>query len=191
MMMMARGGAYLVSQGRPVYGIPRSFRYLGGSEVWWIPVVVAAVIAGVLAAVLTFTRYGRHLLATGGNITAARLSGVRVDGVRLGAYAVCGLLAGFAGLMLASRTSSGDPNAGMQMELDVIAACVIGGASLMGGEGSVLGAVAGALIMEVLRNVCNLVDLDVYWQPVLIGALIIALVSYDTWRRRRAGLLKE
>jgi len=101
------------------------------------------------------------------------------------------LLTGFAGVMLASRTSIAAPMAAEGLELDAIAACVIGGTSLMGGEGSTIGALAGALIMNVLVNFCNLKNIDVYWQKVLVGALIIALVYYDNFRKRRAGLLKE
>jgi ribose/xylose/arabinose/galactoside ABC-type transport system permease subunit len=106
-------------------------------------------------------------------------------------YALCGLLTGFAGVMLASRASIASPNAGEGLELDAIAACVIGGASLMGGEGSAIGSLAGALIMNVLVNFCNLKDINVYWQSVLVGSLIVLLVYYDNSRKRRAGLLKE
>jgi len=100
-------------------------------------------------------------------------------------------MAGLGGMMLAAKTSIGSPTAAEMYELDTIAACVIGGASLMGGEGNVIASVAGALIMFVLRNFCNLEDLDPYWQQVLIGVLIVVLVFYDTTRKRKAGLLKS
>jgi len=100
-------------------------------------------------------------------------------------------MAGVAGIILTARTSIADPSAAETYELDAIAACVIGGASLMGGEGGILGVLAGGLIMNVLVNFCNLNDISVYWQPVLIGSLIVGLVYYDNLRKRRAGLLKE
>ncbi len=190
-MMAARGAAFLLSDGMPIYGLPSSFAYLGGTRGWWIPVSITLTIGLFFAAVLTFTRFGRAIFATGGNPVGARLSGIAIDRVRIIAFAVAGLLTGFAGMVLTSRTGIGDPSAAQGMELDAIAACVIGGASLMGGEGGVLGSLAGALIMNVLVNFFNLKDYDVYWQNVLIGSLIIALVVYDSWRKRRAGLLNE
>ncbi|NIA16130.1 MAG: ribose ABC transporter permease [Nitrospiraceae bacterium] len=191
MMMVARGLALLLSNAVSISGLPESFKHLGGSRGWYIPVAITVLIALVFAVALAFTRFGRAIYATGGNRSAARLSGVPVDRVRLYAYSLCGLLAGFAGVMLASRTAVAQPTAAEGYELDAIAACVIGGASLMGGEGGCIGALAGALIMKVLVNFCNLVGFDVFWQKILVGALIILLVFYDNVRKRRAGLLRE
>ncbi len=191
MMMVARGVTLLLCGAVSVSGLHDSFGYLGGAKGWYFPVMITAAVAVVFAVMLAMTRLGRALYATGGKLTAARLSGIPVDRVRLYAYALCGLLTGFAGVMLASRTSIAAPMAAEGLELDAIAACVIGGTSLMGGEGSTIGALAGALIMNVLVNFCNLKNIDVYWQKVLVGALIIALVYYDNFRKRRAGLLKE
>ena len=191
MMMVARGLALLLSDAVSVSGLPDSFKYLGGSRDWRIPVAMTVAISLIFAIALAFSRFGRAIYATGGNRSAARLSGVPVDRVRLYAYSLCGLLAGFAGVVLASRTAVAQPTGAEGYELDAIAACVIGGASLMGGEGGCIGALAGALIMNVLINFCNLVDFDVYWQKILVGALIILLVFYDNMRKRRAGLLRE
>lgn len=200
MMMAARGAALLASGAVPIplSGLDRSFRYLGGSfqfadgsSGWWVPVLITVSLATAFTIVMTFTRYGRALFATGGNATGARLSGISTDNVRITAFALAGLLTGFAGMMLSSRTAIADPSAGEGMELDAIAACVIGGASLMGGEGGVLGSLAGALIMNILVNFFNLRDYNVHWQNVLIGGLIIILVAYDTYRKRRAGLIKD
>ena len=191
MMMVARGATLILSGGRQVSGLSDAFAYLGGAKGWWIPVCITLTIAVVASIVLSMTRFGRALYAIGGNLTAARLSGVPVELIRGAAYALCGLLTGFAGVMLASRTSIASPNAGEGLELDAIAACVIGGASLMGGEGSAISSLAGALIMNVLVNFCNLKDINVYWQSVLVGSLIVILVYYDNSRKRRAGLLKE
>lgn len=190
MMMVARGGTLLLTEGRPIFGLPESFRYLGGTRGWWIPVAIMAAIMVAFAITLSFTPFGRRLYATGGNAQGARLSGIPIDRVRIAAFALSGLLTGFAGCILTARTSVAEPTAAEGMELDAIAACVIGGASLMGGEGGVVGAVAGALIMEVLVNFCNLTDFNVYWQYVLVGSLIILLVWYDSWRKRRAGMTR-
>jgi len=191
MMMVARGATLLLSGSVAISGLPERFYYLGGTEGWWIPVLITVVIVAFFSITLTFMRFGRALYATGGNLTATRLSGINVDRVRIAAFALCGLLSGFAGVMLASRTSIASPNAAEGMELDAIAACVIGGASLMGGEGGGLGTLAGALIMNVLVNFCNLKKLDPHWQRVLVGTLIIVIVYYDTFRKRRAGILKD
>ena len=190
-MMAARGGALIFSEGRQISAISDSFAIIGGMRGWWIPVVITLAIAAVFSIVLTFSRFGRALYAVGGNLSAARLSGIPTDRVRIGAFALCGLLAGFAGVMLASRTGVGSPNAADGGELDAIAACVIGGASLMGGEGGCIGTLAGALIMNVLVNFCNLQNINSSWQKVLVGALIVVLVYYDNMRKRKAGLLKE
>jgi len=191
MMMIARGAARLLSGGQNVSDLPKAFAWLGGSRARWFPVAITLVITGAGAIVLAFARFGRYLYAVGGNREAARLSGLPVDRVRIAAYAISGTLAGFGGMVLASRTMIGSPNAAEMSELDAIAACVIGGASLMGGEGGALTALAGALIMAVLTNFCILMGLNDNWQRVLIGSLIIVLVFYDNLRKRRAGLLKE
>jgi ribose/xylose/arabinose/galactoside ABC-type transport system permease subunit len=191
MMMVARGVTLLISKGVTVAGFPASFELLGGGKGWWIPVGITVGITGGFSVALAFTRFGRTLYAIGGNLVSARLSGINVDKMRTLAYALCSLLAGFGGVVLASRTTVASPTAGEGLELDAIAACVIGGASLMGGEGGMVGTLAGALIMNVLVNFCNLKKLDVYWQMVLVGGLIIVLVFYDNYRKRKAGLLKD
>ena len=191
MMMAARGTALLITGAQPVFGLPTAFKYLGGTKGWYIPVSITLAITAAFAVVLAFGRFGRALYATGGNLQGARLSGIPVDRVRIGAFAWCGLLTGFAGVMLASKTSIGDPLAGEGMELEAIAACVIGGASLMGGEGGCVGSLAGALIMIVLVNFCNLQELDPHWQKVLVGPLIVGLAFYDNLRKRKAGLIRD
>jgi ribose/xylose/arabinose/galactoside ABC-type transport system permease subunit len=191
MMMAARGVALILSKGEPVYGLPKEFSWLGGAQAWWVPVVITVSLVLLFAVMLNLTRFGRAIYAIGGNLQAARLSGLSVDYVRAGAYTLSGTMAGIAGVMLASRTSVAAPMGAEMYELDAIAACVIGGASLMGGEGAAVMALAGAFIMIVLRNYCNLENIDVYWQRVLVGCLIIALVFYDNFRKRRAGLLSN
>ena len=191
MMMVARGAALLLSGGVQISAMSDTFQIIGGMRGWWIPVAITVAIVATSSVALTFTRFGRALYAIGGNLTAARLSGIRVDRARIMAFVLCGMLTGFAGVMLASRVGVASPTAADGNELDAIAACVIGGASLMGGEGGCVGALAGALIMNVLINICNLKNIDASWQKVLVGALIVILVYYDNFRKRRAGLLKE
>ena len=191
MMLAARGGALGISGGSRYSGFPGAFKWLGGGAQWWIPFLVMIGVVAVFAVVLTFTRFGRELYATGGNLTGARLSGISVDRVRLGAYALCGTLAGSGGMMLASRSGVCDPTSADGWELDAIAACVVGGASLMGGEGGAIGALLGALIIGVLVNVCQLNGMRNEWQRVFIGVPIVVLVFVDNVRKRRAGKLKD
>ena len=197
MMMAARGGVYILSQGETVSNLPVVFSYLGGKQEiagysgWWVPVLLVLALTLLFFVVLRYTRFGRALSAIGGNLVASRLSGLAVDALRIRAYALCGLMAGLSGVLLDSRTAVATANAGEMAELEAIAACVIGGASLMGGEGGAVGAVAGAFIMFVLVNFCNLNGINVHWQRVLVGSLIVGLVYYDSVRKRQAGLLKD
>ncbi len=197
MMMVARGLTLILSGGVTISGLPDSFLWLGGTmqfgggTAWWVPVIVACTLVLFFVVVLSLTPFGRALYAIGGNLKAARLSGLKVNLIRTLAFGICGLLAGFGGVMLTSRTSVATANAAEMYELDAIASCVIGGASLMGGEGGALGALSGALILKVLRNFCNLMNIDAYWQQVFVGVLVVVLVFYDNLRKRRAGLLQE
>lgn len=197
MMMLARGLVHIISGGETVFNLPPIFGYLGGKTAiggygsWWLPILLVLVLTAVFLTLLRFTRFGRALYAVGGNLVAARLSGLSVDWVRIRAYTLCSTMAALSGLLLDGRTSVATANAAEMAELDAIAACVIGGASLMGGEGGVAGALAGALIMNVLVNFCNLNDVSVHWQRVLVGSLIVGLVYYDSVRKRKAGLLKD
>jgi ribose transport system permease protein len=133
---------------------------------------------------LQHTRVGRHIFAIGGNPQAARVSGINVDRTLVLVYALCGMLAGSSGLLLAGRTNSGFPNAGIGQELDAISAVIIGGASFFGGRGSVLGVLGGVLVIGLMRNLLNLNNVAVFWQQLLIGVVIIAVVSVDVLRRR-------
>lgn len=188
MMGIARGLALIITGGVPIFGLPESFATLGGGrflQVLPLPVMITLVVGGLTHFALEHTRLGRHAFAIGGNAEAARLAGVVVNRSKQILYVFCGALSGLAGLILASRLNSGQPTAGTGYELDVIAACVIGGASLSGGTGTVGGALIGALIMGVLRNGCNLLDISAFWQQVAIGAIIIVAVFIDQTRRAR------
>lgn len=191
MMMAARGLALIISGAMPVFGLPESFAWLGGTKGWWLPASLMFGLAALVAFMLRYTRFGRSLYAVGGNNEAARLSGLPVDWIRVAAYTISGACAGFGGMMMASRSGVASPTELQMYELNAVAACVIGGASLMGGEGGAFAAIAGALIMTVLQNFCNLQDINVYWQQILVGALLVALVFYDNHRKRKSGLLKE
>ena len=191
MMMAARGLALIVSGAVPIFGLPPGFAWLGGTRGWWLPAGLMFGLAAVMAFMLRYTRFGRSLYAVGGNNEAARLSGLPVDWVRIAAYTISGACAGFGGMMMASRSGVASPTELQMFELNAVAACVIGGASLSGGEGGAFAAIAGALIMTVLQNFCNLHDINVHWQQILVGALLVALVFYDNHRKRKSGLLRQ
>jgi ribose/xylose/arabinose/galactoside ABC-type transport system permease subunit len=187
---IARGVGNLVSGGVPVSGLPEIVRFWGAGSIpigdVQIPVslvIVALVYVGFFV-FLQYTRTGRHIYAIGGNPQAARVSGINVDRTLILAYVLCGAMAGLAGLLVAGRTNSGFPNAGIGAELDAISAVIIGGASFFGGRGSVLGVLAGVLVIGLLRNILNLNNVQVFWQQVLIGVVIILAVSLDVIRRR-------
>ena len=145
---------------------------------------ITLILAGATAFILHRTTFGRHLFAIGGNEPAARVCGVRVNRVKLIVYTLCGLFTGLAGLMLYARLSVGDPTVAVGKELDVIAAVVIGGGSLSGGAGSVVGTLVGALIMAFLRNGCDVVGWPNYVQEIIIGIIIISAVAVDSLRKK-------
>lgn len=180
-------GMMSIARGRPVVELPDAFFFLGQGRIWIVPVPVVCmlVIAFVGAVFLARTRLGRNIYAVGGNEEAARLSGINVDKVKIVVYSLCGLLAGFAGVTTASHLSSAQPTSGLTNELDVIAAVIVGGTSLMGGSGTVLGTVIGAALMGVLRNGLILLGVSANWQLVPLGTVIIVAVVFDQLRQRR------
>lgn len=186
MMSIARGAALLVTDGRPVSGFDASFRWLATGELLGVPVPVWCMLAvyAVAHVVLHRTRFGRYVFAIGGNEEATLLSGVPVARCKVGIYALGGSLAAGASVLLTARLNSAQPIAGLNYELDAIAATVIGGTSLLGGQGSVVGTLVGALIMGVLRNGLNLLGVSSFVQQVVIGAVIIAAVLLDTFFKR-------
>jgi len=186
MMSIARGAALLFTEGRPVSGFDPAFRSLATGHVGFIPAPVIATVVIYLVAhvVLTRTTFGRYVYAIGGNEEATRLSGVAVRRHKTLIYAVSGLMSALAAVILTARLNSAQPIAGMMYELDAIAATVIGGTSLMGGEGSLAGTLVGALIMGVLRNGLNLLGVSSFLQQIVIGAVIIGAVLIDTVLKR-------
>ncbi|MFJ6655949.1 substrate-binding domain-containing protein [Streptomyces sp. NPDC091377] len=185
MLSVARGLSLVISQGSPI-AFPESVSHLGDTLGGWLPVpVLVMIVLGLITAfVLGRTYLGRSMYAIGGNEEAARLSGLRVKRQKLAIYALSGLFAAAAGIVLASRLSSAQPQAAQGYELDAIAAVVIGGASLAGGTGKASGTLIGALILAVLRNGLNLLSVSAFWQQVVIGVVIALAVLLDTVRRK-------
>jgi ribose transport system permease protein len=185
MLSVGRGLSLVISQGSPI-AFPESVSHLGDTLGGWLPVpVLVMVVMGLITALILGRTYiGRSMYAIGGNEEAARLSGLRVKKQKLAIYALSGLFAAAAGIVLASRLSSAQPQAAQGYELDAIAAVVIGGASLAGGTGKASGTLIGALILAVLRNGLNLLSVSAFWQQVVIGVVIALAVLLDTVRRR-------
>ncbi|MGW1600758.1 ABC transporter permease/substrate-binding protein [Streptomyces eurythermus] len=189
MLSVGRGLALVISQGSPI-AFPGSVSHLGDTLGGWLPVpVLVMVVMGLIAAVVLGRTYiGRSMYAIGGNEEAARLSGLRVKRQKLAIYALSGLFAAVAGVVLAARLSSAQPQAADGYELDAIAAVVIGGASLAGGTGKASGTLIGALILAVLRNGLNLLSVSAFWQQVVIGVVIALAVLLDTVRRKAGAV---
>jgi ribose/xylose/arabinose/galactoside ABC-type transport system permease subunit len=186
MMTAARGLALLASGGRPVSNLSPAFDLIGGGDVAAVPAptLIFAAVALVSWIVLRNMRLGRHIYAVGGNENAAHASGVRIGPVKMAAYTICGALAGLAGVVLASRITTGQPNAGIGYELDAIAAVVIGGTSLNGGVGGVGGAILGALLIGVINNGLDLLNVSSYYQQVAKGIIIVGAVWLDRSKHR-------
>ena len=188
MMLVGSGLAYLLAQGQSIYQLPDSFIWLGrGADILHIPnaVLLMLVLYGLAHILMSRMRLGRYLYAVGGNREAARLSGVPVQRVLLFAYAASGLLAGLGGVIMASQLKSGSPTYGNMYELYIIAAVVVGGTSLSGGEGRMLGTLVGAFTIAVIQNGMNLTNVESYTQKVVLGLVILAAVLLDTLRHRR------
>ena len=187
MMSVARGAALMLAEGRPISGFSEGFRAIATGRVLMVPAPVLMTILVYAGAhfVLSRTVFGRATYAIGGNEEAARLSGVPVRFHKTSVYGVAGLMSGAAAIILTARLNSAQPTAGTMYELDAIAATVIGGTSLLGGEGTLVGALIGALIMGVLRNGLNLLNVSSFFQQVVIGAVIIGAVLIDMSLKRR------
>ena len=186
MMSVARGAALMLAEGRPISGFDDGFRMLAAGRVLMMPapVIIAGLIYAVAHFVLGHTVFGRATYAIGGNEEAARLSGVHVRYHKTAIYGVAGLMSAAAAVILTARLNSAQPTAGTMYELDAIAATVIGGTSLLGGEGTIMGALIGALIMGVLRNGLNLLNVSSFFQQVVIGVVIIGAVLVDMSLKR-------
>lgn len=184
-MTLLRGVTMVYTDGRPIStgftDTADAFAWFGTGYALGIPVPVWLMVIVFAAAwyLLNHTRFGRYVYALGGNESATRLSGINVDKVKIGVYAICGLLAALAGIIVTSRLSSAQPTAGMGYELDAIAAVVLGGTSLMGGKGRIMGTLIGALIIGFLNNALNLLDVSSYYQMIAKAAVILLAVMVD------------
>lgn len=179
MMAIARGGTLVHTGGRPITGLPSSFAFLGRGYMGNVPFpIILMLIIFILAyIILKLTRFGRYVYATGGNINAARASGIKVDNVIISTFAISGFLSGLTGMVLASRLNSAQPTAGMGYELDAIAAVVLGGTNLFGGEGELWGTLVGAFIMGILNNGLNMLNVSSFYQQVVKGIVILIAVT--------------
>jgi len=189
MLSVARGLTQIYNDGMPIASLSPAFRTIG-MGMWWgipVPVVILLVTYLVFWFILRYTTFGRAVYAVGGNEKSAKTSGINTRRVIFTVYAISGLLSALAGLILAARTSSALPQAGIAYELDAIAAVVIGGTSLSGGVGSLTGTMIGALIIGVINNGLDLMGVSSYYQQVIKGAIIVAAVLLDVSRRKQAS----
>ena len=186
MMLVASGLAYILAQGQSIYEVPDSFVWLGRGSDLGVPNAVILMIVLYTAAhvMMTRTTLGRHIYAVGGNSEVARLSGVHVGTVLTFVYGLCGALAGLGGVVMASQLKSGAPTYGQMYELYVIAAVVVGGASLSGGQGKILGTFIGAFIIAVIQNGMNLTGVESYTQKVALGLIILGAVLLDMMKKK-------
>lgn len=189
MMVMGRGLALTLANGQPVGlgGRAAEFMWLGRGAVLGLPVPVwiFAIVAGVAIYVLRYTAYGRQIYAVGSNAEAAHLSGINVGLVTFSVYVISGFLASLSALIFVSRLTVGEPTAGTGIELEAIAITVIGGTSLFGGEGGILGTIIGAGILAILANIMNLLGISPFTQQIVKGAIIIGAVLYEMLGKRR------
>ncbi|MBB5553251.1 ABC transporter permease [Rhizobium lentis] len=185
MLSVARGLTLIFSEGRPIPNLSDPFKWIGSGQIMYIPVpiVILFVVFLIGWTVLNYTTFGRYVYAVGGNEKAARTSGISTKVIVGATYVISGLLAGLAGLVLTARTTAALPQAGIGYELDAIAAVVIGGTSLAGGRGSLLGTLIGALIIGTINNGMDLMGVSSYYQQVLKGTIIVVAVIADQIRK--------
>ena len=188
MLGIARGLTLVYTEGKPIAGLDRAFTFWGTGKLGPIPVPVAVwlVVLIIFHLILRYTRFGLHIYAIGGNEETARLAGVRINFTKMLVYGLSGLLAGLTGILLTARLFSAQPQMGTGLELDAIAAAVLGGVSLFGGVGNVVGACIGALIVGVLGNGLNLLGVSSYYQQVIKGVVLILAVVIDLYTKNRS-----
>ena len=185
-MTIGRGLALILSNGRPVSNLSDSFVFIGSGKLMGIPLLIIILICIfiICSVILNKTILGRYIYAVGGNEQAARASGINVTQVKMAVYSISGVLAGLAGILLTSRITTGQPNAGAGFELDAIAAVVIGGTSTTGGKGSISGTLVGVLLIGVINNSLDLLNVTSYYQQVVMGIIIIGAVVLDSLNQK-------
>ena len=190
-MYVGRGLVLIITEGTPIYPLPESFNAIAQGEALIIPnlVIIALVLAIIAHIVLKNTKYGRAVYATGGNKETARLAGINVDLTRIIVFVLTGVTSALAGILMASRLGSAQPAAGTGYEMLVIASVIIGGTSLFGGAGTILGTAIGALLMSIIQNGMVLLKISAYWHNLVLGIIIIIAVGFDQHRRRKSGIV--
>ena len=188
MMGIAQGMALVITGGRPISGFDQAVVFLGSGRIAGVPIPFIIMIVCYIIAyyVLHYTKFGRYVFIIGGNQEAARLSGINVDKFRIFVYIICGMTAGIASIIMTGRLNSANAIAGMGLQLDAIAAVIIGGTSFSGGEGFIVGTLLGAILMTIIRNGMNLLNVSSHYQQIVIGLIIIFAVMSDTLRKSRA-----
>ena len=186
-MTIFRGLTLVFTNGTPISKLPESFLSIGNAKLGFIPipVLITIVVAVISIYVLSQTRFGRYLYALGGNEESAKLSGINTDKIKMLTYVVSGFVSAIAGVIITSRIGSASPNAGTGFELDAIAAVVIGGTSLAGGEGKISGTIIGALIIGILNNGLNLMNVSPFYQSIVKGLVILIAVLLDKKSRKK------
>lgn len=186
-MTIGRGLALILSKGRPISNLSDTFNFMGGGDVFGVPfsIIVLIIVFIISYLLLKNTVFGRYVYAIGGNEQAAWASGINVNKIKMAVYALCGTLAGLAGILLTSRITTGQPNAGAGFELDAIAAAIIGGTSTSGGTGTIAGTLLGALLIGVINNGLDLLNVTSYYQQIIMGAIIIGAVLLDSWNQKK------
>lgn len=187
MLTLASGLAFVVGQGAPINGLPTSFGAIANTQFLGLTIPVILMIVGIIffGVFMRRSTFGMRVYAVGGNRLAAEIAGVKTGRVLFSVYAISGALAGLSGVVLASRVISGSPTLGQGYELDAIAAVVIGGASLIGGRGTIWGTALGLLLIQTLNNGLDILTVPAYWQDVVKGLLIVAAVAVDVWASKR------
>jgi ribose transport system permease protein len=186
MMTLARGTALYLCSGRPISGYSNLIKSLGSGKILgvFIPIIMMLVIYAIAFVALNYTQFGRNVYAVGGSAEVSRLSGINVPRTTWLVFVISGVLCGLAGVLLTGRLNSAQPTAGYNYEMDAIASAVIGGTSMVGGEGKVLGTLIGAIIIQILRNGLNLLNISSYLQQIVIGLVIIIAVFIDVYRTK-------
>jgi ribose/xylose/arabinose/galactoside ABC-type transport system permease subunit len=186
MMGLARGAALVITKGSSISGFPPSYLDIGQGFIFNlipIPVVIAVVLAIIVHIILSRTSFGRRIYLLGSNEEAALLSGININSMKVAIFTICSALAAVEAVIETSRMATGQPASGSGYELAAIGAVIIGGASLLGGEGTILGTMLGAILLGLITNGLILMGISSYWQQVFSGIIIILAVALDTWRR--------
>jgi ribose transport system permease protein len=188
MMFMARGLVYITTKGLPIYPMPKGFQMIEQSTILNLPTIVwlCIVLCIIFHIILTQTTFGRAVYAVGGNAEAAKLSGISIGNVTITVYVICGVMAALTGIMMGSRLGSAQPSVGTGQEMIVIAACIVGGTSTFGGRGTILGTAIGAFFMNMLTNSMTLMHVDIYYQNLVVGAVLVLAVILDQYSRESA-----